>query len=217
MKTIEELTTQFSLTLPIIPVQAPQPEPVKLVSASKPEDFTLIRTLTGHSDFVSSVAFSSDGQTLASSGGFADQKIMLWNLHTADLLHILAGHSSTVFSIVISPNGQILASGSHDKTIKLWNLSTTEEIHTIKGHPRNSVDTVAFGLDGQVLASGGGSGRSDNPIKLWNPHTGELLRTMMTAFYRQFINNITFIQAQSAQPQARTSPRQGVSAMLHCS
>lgn len=49
---------------------------VQLISM---RDWQVIRTLEGHTDFVHSVEFSPDGQTLAS--GSEDGTIKLWNLH----------------------------------------------------------------------------------------------------------------------------------------
>ncbi|MFM6472871.1 MAG: WD40 repeat domain-containing protein, partial [Dolichospermum sp.] len=74
----------------------------------------------GHSDFVTSVAYSPDGQTVAS--GSRDSTIKLWNVKTGKLLQTFKGHSSWVYSVAYSPDGQTLASGSLDNTIKIWRL-----------------------------------------------------------------------------------------------
>ncbi|MFM6224515.1 MAG: WD40 repeat domain-containing protein, partial [Dolichospermum sp.] len=67
------------------------------------------KTLTGHSDWVWSLAYSPDGQTLASGSG--DENIKLWDVKTGKLLQTLEGHSNWVISVAYSPDGQTLASG----------------------------------------------------------------------------------------------------------
>ncbi|HEX7735546.1 MAG TPA: WD40 repeat domain-containing protein [Ktedonobacteraceae bacterium] len=129
-----------------------------------------LRTLTGHRDPVLSVAFSPDGQTLAS--GSWDNTIKLWNLATGKELRTFTGHRDPVLSVAFSPDGQTLASGGL-KDIKLWNLATGKELRALTGHT-NHVDSVAFSPDGQTLASGSW----DNTIKLWNLATGKELRTL---------------------------------------
>ncbi|WP_200819193.1 AAA-like domain-containing protein, partial [Tolypothrix sp. NIES-4075] len=54
-------------------------------------------TLEGHSLFVNSVAFSSDGKTIAS--GSDDNTIKIWDISTGKLIRTLTGHSSTVSSV----------------------------------------------------------------------------------------------------------------------
>ncbi|MFM6621008.1 MAG: WD40 repeat domain-containing protein, partial [Dolichospermum sp.] len=81
---------------------------------------SLEKTLTGHSDWVWSLAYSPDGQTLAS--GSDDNTIKLWNARTGNLLQTLTGHSSSVRSVAYSPDGQTLANGSYENTIKIWRL-----------------------------------------------------------------------------------------------
>ncbi|GAB4284400.1 MAG: hypothetical protein Fur0025_15140 [Oscillatoriaceae cyanobacterium] len=139
-----------------------------------------IRTLTAHSASVYVVAFSPDGQTLASGG--VDCSIQLWHLgsveHTstgASLLRVLSGHSFPVYSVAFSPDGSLLASGSGDYTIKLWHLASGKLLSSLEGHS-SFVYSVAFSPDGQILATGS----ADKTIKIWQVSTGQLLRTLMS-------------------------------------
>jgi WD40 repeat protein len=121
-----------------------------------------------HDDDVTSVAFSPDGQILAS--GSLDQTIVLWDVATLQPIGLpLYGHFGYVTSVAFSPDGQILASSSLDKTIILWDVETGEPIgEPLQGHTFG-VQSVAFSPDGKILASGS----SDHTIMLWNVETGE--------------------------------------------
>ncbi|KAF7133693.1 hypothetical protein CNMCM5793_004991, partial [Aspergillus hiratsukae] len=90
------------------------------------------QTLEGHSNSVESVAFSADGQLLAS--GSWDNTIKLWDPSTGVLKHTLEGHSDPVYSVAFAADGRLLASGSNDNTIKLWDPSTGVLKHTLEGH-----------------------------------------------------------------------------------
>ena len=81
---------------------------------------------------VDSVAFSPDGNTLAS--GSQDDTIKLWDVRAGQELRTLRGHKDSVWSVRYSPDGSALASGSKDKMIKLWNVTTGRETATLKGH-----------------------------------------------------------------------------------
>jgi hypothetical protein len=74
----------------------------------------VVRTLSGHTDEVTSVAFSPNGTLLASG---SRKTIKLWDLATGREVRTLNGHTDWVDSVAFSPDGKLLASGSNDDTI----------------------------------------------------------------------------------------------------
>jgi hypothetical protein len=132
----------------------------------------LIRTFTGHSARVVSVAFSPDGRTALS--GSWDKTLKLWEVATGKELRTFTGHSDHVLSVAFSPDGRTALSGStFDDTLKLWEVATGKELHTFMGHS-DFVFSVAFSPDGHTALSGSGF---DDTLKLWEVGTGKELRT----------------------------------------
>ncbi|WP_437916835.1 pentapeptide repeat-containing protein [Sorangium sp. So ce302] len=130
-----------------------------------------LRRLNGHSDWVTSIAFSADGDTLAS--GSDDCTVRLWDVSTGNVLCVLKGHSRHVNSVTFSPDGETLASGSSDCTVRLWQVATFRQIAVLHGH-LDGVMAVKFSPDGATLASGA----HDTIIRLWKVATGDVLRVL---------------------------------------
>ena len=86
--------------------------------------------LTGHTSFVTSVAFSPNGQFLVSGSG--DKSVRLWNIDSGEV-QVFKGHTDWVSSVAFSPNGQFLVSGSLDKSVRLWNIDSGE-VQVLEGH-----------------------------------------------------------------------------------
>jgi len=142
-------------------------EPRTLVSGSPP------LTMHGHSRAILGVAFSSDGQRLASAS--MDRTIKVWNARDGRLERTLQGHTGNVNGVVFSPDGNRLASASSDTTVKIWDMCSGQEMQSLEGHTFD-VNCVAFSPDGKRLASAGTS--LDKTVKVWDAISGQETLTL---------------------------------------
>ena len=112
--------------------------------------------LSGHTNEVRCVTFSSDG-TLLASGDWSGS-IKLWDIQTGGVVRTLDGHAEPVDSVSISPDLTMIASGSWDKTIHLWNTWTGECCCVIHGH-NDTVSSVHFSpANSQLLIAASNNG-----------------------------------------------------------
>jgi WD40 repeat protein/tRNA A-37 threonylcarbamoyl transferase component Bud32 len=145
--------------------------PIKLWDSSTGQE---LLSLKGHAYRLSSMAFSPDGQRLA-SGGF-DQTVKLWDGSTGQELRTFEGHEGLVTAVAFSPDGLRLASTGFDQTVRIWDSGTGQPVLCLKGHP-SAVLGVAFNPDGTRLASAS----EDGSVKLWDSGTGQELLSLKAA------------------------------------
>jgi WD40 repeat protein len=129
------------------------------------ENGQLLHTFPDHDRVPISVAFSRDGQRLAT--GSWREGPRLWDpLTGAGPLCTFAGHRHPIGALAFSPEGGRLASASFDRSVKVWEATSGRLLHTF-WHTGN-VEAVAFSPDGRRLASAG----EDKTVCLWDPETG---------------------------------------------
>ena len=104
--------------------------------------------LAGHRDFVSGLAFSSDGATLAT--GSMDGTIRLWNTSSGQSIATLPGHLTEATDVAFSPDGRTLASLGRRDSLKLWHLPTLREVYS-ENLPQAG-QWLRFSADGRQLA-----------------------------------------------------------------
>lgn len=151
----------------VTPVPIPNTiTPIPSVIATSPtENVVLLHTFSGHSKRVLDVAFSAQGEFLASSS--QDMNIKLWDVRGGQEVHSFRMRSVDMADIDISIERNLLASGE-----AIWDLESLQEIHALErgshfpGH-------VAFSPDGSVLALG----LFEQQITLWDVTSGQPVYT----------------------------------------
>lgn len=142
---------------------------------AQPADTPKVFVHLGHSEEITSVAFSPDGRTVLS--GSQDNTLKLWDVATGQEIRTFNGHSGDVNSVAFSPDGRTVLSGSKDYTLKLWDAATGREIRTFTRNAELTVSSfatsVAYSPDGQTVVSGS----DDNAVTLWEVRSGRQILT----------------------------------------
>ena len=129
-----------------------------------------LMSLDVHTDTVTSLVFSPDGNRLAS--GSRDQTVILWDPTTGNVLHQSTEPNGPISALDFSSDGQSIAIGVDAKSAGgawLWDLNggQARRLHA------NRIFDVAFSADGGILAGAG----LHNTI-LWDASSHEVLHRL---------------------------------------
>jgi len=78
--------------------------------------------LSGFDNVLRDVAFSPDGQKLASESN-SDRIVWVWDVASGQLIISLSGYAKALTSLAFSHDGRRLAAGSVDGTVRLWTVT----------------------------------------------------------------------------------------------
>lgn len=123
-----------------------------------------LKSLTGHSHFVTDIALSSDNYFALSSSW--DKTLRLWDLRAGKTSRSFVGHSKEVLSCTFSyDNRQIISTGA-DRTIKLWNTLADCKFTSEENNHSDWVSCIRYSpiQKTQYFATSGWDGR----LKIWN-------------------------------------------------
>jgi WD40 repeat protein len=131
----------------------------------------LIASIQTHSNRVNAVAFSPDGQLMAS--GSDDRTVSVSLVRSKERLFRLDAHNDAVTGVAFSPDGKILASASLDKTVIFWRVSNGTLIRRLDKQA-GSLSGLSFSPDGKYLAIAS----YDKTVYVWNVEEERVVRKL---------------------------------------
>jgi WD40 repeat protein/serine/threonine protein kinase len=137
-------------------------------------------TLRGHRAGVNAVAFHPKDRRLVTSAG-TDGTVRLWDVGNGEQIRTLNGRADIVRGPAFSPDGQRLAAAGggtqkSKKGVTVWDTTTWQEVPPSPLATSGGLHTVAFSLDGRLLAAAGYD--PSFPVVVWDLAAGAQSRSL---------------------------------------
>jgi WD40 repeat protein len=143
--------------------------------------------LTKHQGTVFDVAWSPDGDKIATAGG--DGKVILWDRNGKEIKSQVVTNSSEVNSVSFSPNGKIIAFTT-GKTAGIWNTEKKEKTIQNLTDKQEAFKSINFSPDGKTIATASKNGI----IKLWrlNGQKFYTVKTFQCCQGNDYVDRVNF-------------------------
>ena len=157
------------------PQVKPKAKPAKTTSpkkkAGKPKlpKVREIARVKGFGEWVTGVAFSPDGKTLA-IGSY--DVLKFWNVAKKKIEANLPLQTGFIRALAYSPDGRLLAVGGY-QDVTLYDAKTRKPLRKLEGH-RGDVTGAVFTPDGRTLITSS----DDETVRFWNVADGKQIRSL---------------------------------------
>ena len=142
-----------------------------LYQRSPSGDFAVKLQVQTNHPAIESLAFSTDGARLATSG--SDGVVQVWDSAALAPVVALQAHTEAGRGVVFSPDGALLASGGSDRRLLLYETRGWTIVRELEGH-KGRIHGLAFSPDGKRLASS----CNDHALRIFDVASGQLLFTL---------------------------------------
>lgn len=134
---------------------------------------TYVLKQQGHSNNTSCLAYSIDGEFLATGG--EDGKVKLWNVASGLCFVTFSEHTGAVNSVCFSGNKKFVVSASVDGSVRAYDAVRYRNFRTFTGLRPVQFVSVAVDSSGEFVAAGA---QDVFDIHLWSVKTGRLLEIL---------------------------------------
>ncbi|KAB0802818.1 hypothetical protein PPYR_05004 [Photinus pyralis] len=134
---------------------------------------TYVMKQQGHSNNMSCLAFSTDGQLLTTGG--EDGKVKLWNINSGFCYVTFTEHTSAISAVTFSGNRKFVVSASLDGTVRAYDVVRYRNFRTFTTPRPVQLACVAVDSSGEFVAAGG---QDVFEIFLWSVKMGRLLEIL---------------------------------------
>jgi WD40 repeat protein len=111
-------------------------------------------------------AFSHDGQSLYSCGGYPD--IWVWDLRTFKLRNRIRTEVKAIHGAALHPTADRIAGGSWDGCVRVWDVAAEAEVLSAERH-KKAVSAIRYTAGGALLVSAS----VDGTVRLTDVATGQ--------------------------------------------
>jgi WD40 repeat protein len=137
---------------------------------------------SGHTDAVLAVAFSPDGQQIATG---SEKTVFIWGTDTGELLFARSNHESSVRAVSYSPDGTRILTTSDDGTANVCDAKTRTKLFSLKGHI-GGVRSAMYSPDGTRIVTAG----EDKTSRVWDAQTGAEVLTLKG--HTEYVTTVAF-------------------------
>ena len=127
-----------------------------------------VHELKRHTDWVTAVGFSPDGQFLATAD--RNGSLLLWETESGVFVQKLDGHTKAITSLQWRSDSRFFVTASEDGNVRVWNSRDPKPVKSWNAHKAGSL-VAGFRRDGTIYSAG-----RDRLVKLWQAD-GKAIRT----------------------------------------